>query len=258
MDYPIIEWIETAAQFCDEIVLVDMGTTDNTCNIIEKKFGNKIQIIKETWQFAKDYHEGAPRNRVLKAASGDWVYMTDLDEILHEKDFNKIQSLTVNKDVDFYRFNKIDFYGSCNLRYTRPADEKPALIQNKRGLYFGPPKNDPTKSAHTLLANIGSKKNRIARKIRNNKKIQDILLYHYGKCRSAKTIALSYNFWVQQGLTRRGLDSNLHPEAFYDEDNFKIEQPNLSNRDYVKWEQGHPKVMQEWVRKHWKIHGWEV
>jgi len=249
LDYPLIEWVETAKSFCDEIILVDMGSTDGTIRAIRNRFGSTVSIIREEWHFDKNYHEGKPRNKILEAAQMQWIYLTDADEILHEKYFDTVRYLVKGEHINFYRFGLIDFYGSCYLR-RQSKSEKPALIRNGIGFYFGPVSGKVDKSAHTLL--VGGK---MARKWQPNRKIGEAL-YHYGRCRSARGIAAAHKFYTLQAQARQGLSVDLN--ACFEEKDHIISEPNLKDNIFVRWTDGHPKVMQKWVKKHWKIHGWEA
>jgi len=252
LDYPILEWIETARQFCDEIILVDMGSTDGTRRAIRNRFGKRVTILRERWKFRKDYHEGIPRNRIVSAAQCSWIYLTDCDEILHEKNFSEISRLT-KESTDIFRLPLLNFYGSCYLEYIDHGSEKPALFRNGVGLYFGSPSGQFDRSAHTLLIDKGSQKSLIARKWRKNKRVQSIKLYHYGKCRHAKGIAAAHKFYTLQDGIRRGIDVS---GVLLKEEDYVVQRP--IDPQFVKWTGEHPRAMQEWVRKHWKIHGWEV
>ena len=65
--------LASAAQYADEIIVVDTGSTDSTVEVA-KKFGAKI--LHEPWQ--DDF--STPRNVALNAAKCSWIVFLDADE----------------------------------------------------------------------------------------------------------------------------------------------------------------------------------
>ena len=65
-----------------EIICVDDGSTDKSCEIIEEwmKKDSRIQLIKQTNQYA-----GVARNNGLKKARGKYVIFWDADDLFEEK-----------------------------------------------------------------------------------------------------------------------------------------------------------------------------
>jgi glycosyltransferase involved in cell wall biosynthesis len=81
--------------FCDEILVVDNGSTDNTKVISEKK-GAKVYEIK-----TNDLSE--IRNFALNKAEGDWVLYLDADERINEELKNSIKE-NVSSDSKYAAF----------------------------------------------------------------------------------------------------------------------------------------------------------
>lgn len=69
------KWLKTAKNYADECVVLDTGSTDGTCALVEKE---GIVVHQFGWQ--GDF--AAARNAVLDKARGDWVTFFDADEIL--------------------------------------------------------------------------------------------------------------------------------------------------------------------------------
>lgn len=253
LDYPIIQWIENVKSFCGEVILVDMGSTDGTRRAIRNRFGKSVAILSHRWKFSKDHHEGMPRNVIVGAASGDWIYLPDCDEIMPEWYFDKFHRLLdSDSTTHLYRLSVVRFFGSCYLRLIEPGFQR-LIFRNRQGYYYGPVHDRKDKSGHTLLINTNGRV-KIARQHHESKLIRHISLFDYGKCRHSRGIATSHNFFIKQARARLG-DKTIE---LLDEKAFKLERPTADGRQYVKWTGRHPQVMQEWVRKHWRIHGWEV
>ena len=59
--------------WADEIIVLDSGSNDNTCEIAEE-YGAKV-FVNTDWQGF-----GVQRERAAQLATGDWVFMVDADE----------------------------------------------------------------------------------------------------------------------------------------------------------------------------------
>ena len=70
-----------------EIIVVDDGSTDHSCEIIEqyKIKDNRIKIIRQ-----KNLYAGVARNNGLKNAIGEYVYFLDSDDFITPRCLEKI------------------------------------------------------------------------------------------------------------------------------------------------------------------------
>jgi glycosyltransferase involved in cell wall biosynthesis len=67
--------LKSIVKLCDEIIVVDTGSSDNSIEIA-KSFGAEVITCK--WQNSFSYH----RNQAFEYASGDWYLIMDADEEL--------------------------------------------------------------------------------------------------------------------------------------------------------------------------------
>jgi len=74
----------------DEIIIIDDGSTDNTCEVVQRSKGNIIYIKQE------NQGPSAARNHGIKAASGDWIAFLDADD-QWTPDKTKEQLITLKK-----------------------------------------------------------------------------------------------------------------------------------------------------------------
>ena len=80
-----------SASFADEILVVDSGSTDNTCELA-KSLGAEV-IIYADWQGF-----GEQRNRLLKHYTSDYIFFLDADEVIPPELAKEIkQAVMINK-----------------------------------------------------------------------------------------------------------------------------------------------------------------
>lgn len=92
----IKECLESAALYVDEIIVVDTGSTDNTCHVIDSSAtGKKTRVFHHLWN--DDFAEA--RNISLSHATGDWILILDADERIAEKDWARLRSYTKTDEI---------------------------------------------------------------------------------------------------------------------------------------------------------------
>ncbi|MBU3926431.1 MAG: glycosyltransferase family 2 protein [Bacteroidetes bacterium] len=78
--------IDSLASWIDEIIVVDMNSTDATCEIAQK-LGARVYSHPQT-----GYVEPA-RNFAIEKANSEWIFIIDADEEVHEPLAEKIRTL---------------------------------------------------------------------------------------------------------------------------------------------------------------------
>jgi hypothetical protein len=117
-DYPWKESIESMLYFCDEVVVLDGGSSDGTFQeLLEMKKINPKLIVKQfnrDWddeRFALFDHQQKALARTL--CNGNFCWQMDIDEIVHKDDKEKIKQIcrSLPKSVDVVCLPVIDFWG---------------------------------------------------------------------------------------------------------------------------------------------------
>jgi (heptosyl)LPS beta-1,4-glucosyltransferase len=88
--------LKSIKSFADEIVIVDMESTDSTVDIA-KKAKAKVYSHKPT-----GYVEPA-RNFAISKATGDWILLLDADEEIPTTLANKLKEIVDRDEADYYR-----------------------------------------------------------------------------------------------------------------------------------------------------------
>jgi len=108
-----------------ELIIVDDGSTDNTCELI-KAYEKKDDRIK--CYFFEHGGRGVARNRCLKEATGKYIAVCDSDDISFPERFEKqVHFLEENQDIDVVGAQICQFQ-------TQPVYEKKRIV-------FWPEKN---------------------------------------------------------------------------------------------------------------------
>lgn len=98
--------------FCDEIVVVDMESTDKTKEVASR-YTHKIFDHPNI-----GYVEPA-RNMAIAKATGDWVLIVDADEIIPNDLAKKLKELSLQDDIDFVRIPRKNLVFNRWLKYSR-------------------------------------------------------------------------------------------------------------------------------------------
>jgi len=115
--YPVVEAITSILPVCDEFIVNVGDSEDNTMGVILGINSPKIRIIQSNWDFSmgKDVLS-YQTNLALKECRGDWAFYLQSDEVVHEKDLDRLLRVmrrNLNReDVDALRFRWFHFYGS--------------------------------------------------------------------------------------------------------------------------------------------------
>lgn len=135
--------LDSVKEIVDEIIIIDTGSTDKTKEIA-KKYTNKVLDFKWINDFS------AARNYSFSFASMDYVLWLDADDIILNKDKEKLLELKKNLDkkTDFVMMKYdvgFDEYGNTTFSYYRER-----LIKNNKNIKW----LSPIHEAITPFGNI--------------------------------------------------------------------------------------------------------
>lgn len=116
--YPYVQSVLSMMDFCDEVVVVDGGSTDGSVQHLEKELerilgegrpkavshGCKLNVIVREWDPEEPGMDGMQKafGRAMVSPDVEFLWQQDADEVVHEADYKKIRDLlkTFPKDVD--------------------------------------------------------------------------------------------------------------------------------------------------------------
>jgi len=131
-----IERAMKSVQFCDEIIIVDDGSTDKTLEICQNS-KVKTQIFKRLVKgnFAEQ------RNRAMTKASNKWILFLDADEEITPELQKEIMKHIQTEEKGTYLIKRRDFFWGKELKYgeTEKVRNKGLirLIKKGDGLWKG-------------------------------------------------------------------------------------------------------------------------
>ncbi|HMC70038.1 MAG TPA: glycosyltransferase family 2 protein, partial [Mycobacteriales bacterium] len=94
------EWLASVRLFCDDVVALDDGSTDDTATLLKTDPLVRVVLSNPPRPTTAGWHDGQNRNRLLAAAADldpHWVLFLDVDERLDGAD---AQALRVFVDCD--------------------------------------------------------------------------------------------------------------------------------------------------------------
>jgi hypothetical protein len=125
--YPFKESVLSILPLVDEFVIAlgDCDDDDNTQQIIDEIDSPKIKVVHTKWD-VKAYPKGtilAQQTDVAKShCTGDWLFYLQADEVIHEKDLEKIRTrcheLLDDTRVEGLLFRYIHFWGDYQHAFT--------------------------------------------------------------------------------------------------------------------------------------------
>lgn len=152
--FPFEESIRAAAEICDEVVVVDGGSSDSTLDTLKDlkvefttgthKEENKtisdsiIKIFEHPWDMNNPTLFGDEKTYAQQKCTGNWLIQLDADEIIHEPYHGSIKDvIKKNKEADVIDFPVINFYGNDETIRIEPNCWKWRIYKNTGRIVHG-------------------------------------------------------------------------------------------------------------------------
>ncbi len=121
--YPWQESITSLLGFCDEVVVVDGGSTDGTWEKLQtwSKKEDKLRVyqFKRDWDHYRFALFDSQQKAIARSlCKSEWCWQSDVDEIVHENDYETVKKLArqIPKSVKVVCLPVIDYWGKGQHR----------------------------------------------------------------------------------------------------------------------------------------------
>jgi len=175
-DYNFEESIRCLQAFCDEIVVLDAGSSDGTAERLSQFEDTNTMVIcldKSEWGNQQGREKLAYFQNLAKSfLSTDYYFMLQADEILHESSFPFVRE-AIETGEDGIICSRINLWRDCNSYLCVPENRQPC---STRVIRLAKTQFDSVDDGESISANSISKF------------ADDIRIYHMGFVRSKKVM----------------------------------------------------------------------
>ena len=119
--YPFRESIASLLGFCDEVVVVDGGSTDGTIEELRRIQAEDSRVVVHVqprdWTHPRHaVFDGQQKALARSICTGDFCWQQDSDEIVHESDYQKVRDLVAAfpPKVELVSLPVVEYWGSTS------------------------------------------------------------------------------------------------------------------------------------------------
>jgi ADP-heptose:LPS heptosyltransferase/glycosyltransferase involved in cell wall biosynthesis len=140
--YPYLESIRSMLGFCDEVVVVDGGSTDGTAEKIRAIDDPRLKVFVHRWDWTEPGMDGMQKaygRAMCSVGPDDFLWQQDADEVVSEDDYGKIRRLVKRfpRDVDILDLPVAELWGSSDRVRTDRHSWKWRLSRNNFRITHG-------------------------------------------------------------------------------------------------------------------------
>ena len=146
-EYPFIQSIQSMLSFCNEVCVVDGGSTDGSWEQLQDlaKQDNRVKLKQVARDWTSKRHpvfDGMQKAEARKMCTGEFCWQMDSDEIVHELDAKRVQDLCrmLPKGADIMCLPVIEYWGGHDKVRMDIQPWKWRLSRNQPHITHGIPK----------------------------------------------------------------------------------------------------------------------
>lgn len=135
--YPYLESVKSMLGFCDEVVVVDGGSTDDTLLRLNElaETDHRLKVMVHKWDWNEPGMDGLQKayaRAMCDVGTDDFLWQQDADEVVHEEDYAKIKKLVKKfpRDCSLLHLPVIELWGDGNTVRTDRHSWKWRLSRN--------------------------------------------------------------------------------------------------------------------------------
>ncbi|MEO1927107.1 MAG: glycosyltransferase family 2 protein [Nautiliaceae bacterium] len=117
-----------SALFADEVVVLDSGSSDNTCKIA-KNLGARVEFSE--WEGF-----GRQKQKVVELAKNEWVFVLDADEVITDNLQKELQEVLKNPSFKAYYVSRINNFWGRDIKYLGLYPDYTVRLFNKNFASF--------------------------------------------------------------------------------------------------------------------------
>lgn len=120
--------LQSLEGLCDDIIVYDNGSMDNTIEQV-KKFN--VQLRQGIWEGF-----GPTKNKAIALAKHDWILSLDADEAIDQELKKSLLALQLTGENDVYEIRFKNFLGTKYLKYGEWGGDKHIRLFNRKKVYW--------------------------------------------------------------------------------------------------------------------------
>lgn len=125
----ITECINSVRTCCEDVVVVDSGSKDDT---VLKALSAGAKVVRVNWE-----NYGSSRNRGAEAALNDWILAFDADERISPEMAEILLNKAGNAEPKVYGFKRQSFFAGKKVRFGDWGRDKVFRLYNRRFTQWG-------------------------------------------------------------------------------------------------------------------------
>jgi len=116
--------LQSLEGLCDDIIVYDNGSTDNSLTQISKL---NVQLHQGTWEGF-----GKTKNKAIALAKYDWILSLDADEAIDPELKKSLMALQLSEEKSVYEIRFKNFLGNKYLKYGEWGSDKHIRLFNRK------------------------------------------------------------------------------------------------------------------------------